>query len=452
MSELTTIILAAGDGTRMRSALPKLVHKVAGRQIVAHVAKAALDAGSDTIAAVVAPGSDEVRNVIAGIAPGARFFEQKQRLGTAHAAQTAAPVWETTTGYVAIVYGDHPLLRGQNFRSVLERLDAGWDVAILGFEPADPTGYGRFVVAGERLLDIVEDKDANAAQRQIKLCNACILAFKAGVFRQTINMVNNDNAQNEYYLVDLVRIANKAGFRVGYAIAPASDVVGVNSRAQLAAGEHLFQQRLRQKFMAGGATLIDPATAFFSFDTSIGKDVTIEPSVYIGPGVTIADNVTVKAFSHLEGARVEKGATVGPFARLRPGAALGEGARVGNFCEVKQADIGVGAKVNHLSYIGDASVGQGANIGAGTITCNYDGVNKYKTEIGAGAFIGSNSSLVAPVTIGNGAYVASGSVINTDVPDEALAIGRSRQINKADYAPRVRARALAKKTGKKKES
>jgi len=218
MSELTTIILAAGDGTRMRSALPKLVHKVAGRQIVAHVVKAALDAGSDTIAAVVAPGSDEVRNVIAGIAPGARFFEQKQRLGTAHAAQTAAPVWENATGYVAIVYGDHPLLRGQNFRSVIERLDAGWDVAILGFEPADPTGYGRFVVAGERLLDIVEDKDANAAQRQIKLCNACILAFKAEVFRQTINMVQNNNAQNEFYLVDLVRIANETGFRVGYAM------------------------------------------------------------------------------------------------------------------------------------------------------------------------------------------------------------------------------------------
>jgi len=229
-------------------------------------------------------------------------------------------------------------------------------------------------------------------------------------------------------------------------------VVGVNSRAQLAAAEHLFQRRLRQKFMEGGATLIDPATAFFSFDTSIGRDVTIEPNVYIGPGVTIADNVTVKAFSHLEGAHMGKGAIVGPFARLRPGANLGEEARIGNFCEVKQADIGAGAKVNHLSYIGDAGVGQGANIGAGTITCNYDGVNKYRTEIGAGAFIGSNSSLVAPVTIGNGAYVASGSVINTDVPDDALAIGRARQINKAGYAPRMRARAQAKKTGNKKES
>jgi len=344
------------------------------------------------------------------------------------------------------------LLRAENFTAVIEKLDAGWDAAILGFEPDDSAGYGRFVVDGDALVDIVEDKDASDQQRKIKLCNACILAFKADVFRQTIDMVKNDNAQKEFYLVDLVRIANSLGRRVGYAIAPASDVVGVNSRAQLAQAEYLFQQRLRKKVMDGGASLIDPATSYFSFDTIVGRDVTIEPGVFVGPGVTIADEVTIKAFSHLEGAKLDKGAIVGPFVRLRPGTVLGKEAKAGNFCEIKNADIGQGAKVNHLSYIGDASIGARVNIGAGTITCNYDGLNKHKTEIGADVFIGSNSSLVAPVKIGKNAYVGSGSVINTDVAQNALAIARARQINKNDYAPKIRARAKAIKDRKQKES
>ena len=443
MSELTTIILAAGDGTRMRSKLAKLLHKVAARAIIAHVVQAALDAGSKTIGAVIAPGQDAIKKTIAAIAPEANFFEQEQRLGTA---------WQDASGYIAIVYGDHPLLRAENFHAVIKKLDEGWDAAILGFEPDDPSGYGRFVINGEALVDIVEHKDASADERKIKLCNACILAFKADVFVQTIEKVKNNNAQHEFYLVDLVRIANSMGFRVGYAIAPAHDVMGVNSRAQLAEAEHLFQQRLRKKFMDGGASLIDPATSYFSFDTIVGRDVTIEPGVFIGPGVTIADDVIIKAFSHLEGAKLDKGAIVGPFARLRPGTKLGQEAKAGNFCELKNADIGKGAKVNHLSYIGDASVGEGANIGAGTITCNYDGLNKHKTEIGAYAFIGSNSSLVAPVEIGQGAYVGSGSVISADVAENALAIGRARQINKNDYAPKIRARAKAIKDRKQKES
>ncbi len=452
MRELTTIILAAGDGTRMRSSLTKLLHKVAGRPIAAHVAKAALDAGSKTIAAIIAPGQGAIKKTIADIAPEAIFFEQEQRLGTAHAAQMARSVWQEASGYIAIVYGDHPLLRAENFNSVIEKLDAGWDAAILGFEPDDPAGYGRLVVNGTALVDIVEDKDASEEQRKIKLCNACILAFKADIFRKTINMVKNDNAQNEFYLVDLVRIANAMDYRVGYAIAAVSDVVGVNSRAQLAAAEHLFQQRLREKFMNEGASLVDPDTVYFSFDTIVGRDVTIEPGVFIGPGVTIADEVTIKAFSHIEGAKLDKGAIVGPFARLRPGTVLGQKAKAGNFCEIKNADIGQGAKVNHLSYIGDAIIGAGVNVGAGTITCNYDGINKHKTEIGAAAFIGSNSSLVAPVKIGKGAYVASGSVINEDVAENALAIGRARQINKHDYAPKLRARAQKIKDRKQKES
>ncbi|VAW17091.1 N-acetylglucosamine-1-phosphate uridyltransferase / Glucosamine-1-phosphate N-acetyltransferase [hydrothermal vent metagenome] len=452
MGELTTIILAAGDGTRMRSSVPKLLHKVAGRPIAAHVAKAALEAGAKTIAAVVAPEQDAIRKTIADIAPEAKFFEQKQRLGTAHAAQMARPVWQDAKGYIAIVYGDHPLLRAENFQAVIEKLDAGWDAAILGFEPDDPSGYGRFIVKGEALVDIVEDKDADEQQRKIKLCNACILAFRADIFRQTIDMVENDNAQNEFYLVDLVRIANKKGYRVGYGIAPARDVMGVNSRAQLAEAEYLFQQRLRKKIMDGGASLISPETVYFSFDSVVGRDVIIEPDVFVGVGVDIADNVTIKAFSHLEGAKIGEGAIVGPFARLRPGTNLGDEAKVGNFCELKNANIGEGAKVNHLSYIGDAVVGAKANIGAGTITCNYDGVNKHKTEIGADAFIGSNSALVAPVIVGKGAYVASGSVISDDVADNALAFGRARQINKDGYAPKLRARAQAIKIAKQKES
>ncbi len=457
MGTMTTIILAAGDGTRMRSSLPKLLHPVAGLPIIGHVLGAARNAGSGRMGVVVAPDQEHMRNLVGELAPEAEIFEQHQRLGTAHAALMARPLWEDSDDPVVVVYGDHPLLRARNFMAVLERLgegeggaEGGADVCILGFEPDDPAGYGRLVVRGDRLLDIVEHKDASQSQLAIGLCNACILAFRAGVFRQLIERVDNVNAQSEYYLPDLVRLANEAGYEVTYAIADASDVAGVNSRAQLAHAEALFQERLRLQHMQNGVTLRDPSTTYFSFDTKIARDVTIEPNVVFGPGVRILEGALIRAFSHIEGARIARGVTVGPFARLRPGAVLEKDSRVGNFCEVKNALLDEGAKVNHLSYIGDASVGRSANIGAGTITCNYDGFSKHHTDIGSGASIGSNTSLVAPVRVGANAIVGAGSTIVRDVEDDELALSRVAQTAKKDYAPRLRARAASKKSGPEK--
>jgi bifunctional UDP-N-acetylglucosamine pyrophosphorylase/glucosamine-1-phosphate N-acetyltransferase len=448
MMELVTIILAAGEGTRMRSSQPKVLHQVGGMPIVGHVARAAREAGSTKIAMVTAPGHEAVREAIRAIDPGIVFFEQAERRGTAHAAGMARELWSKATGYVAIVYGDHPLLRGENFKVVTDRLESGMDAAILGFEPVDPTGYGRFITDGERLLAIREHKDASENERRIGLCNACILAFRADVFRELIDKVGSNNAQGEFYATDLVELANAAGYKVGYGLAPEADVMGVNDRAQLARAEGLFQQRRRAKMMTNGVTLIDPATVYFSHDTEIAQDVLIEPSVWFGPGVTIASGAVIHAFSHLEGASVGENAAVGPFARLRPGAKLGEKAKVGNFVEVKKARVGKGSKISHLSYVGDAEVGAEVNIGAGVITVNYDGFNKHDTIIGDGAFIGSNASLVAPVTVGAGALVASGSVITQDVEPDALALGRERQVNKAGRAKAIFERAAAAKKAK----
>jgi len=448
MTELTTIILAAGDGTRMRSARPKVLHEVGGFPIVGHVVRAAKAAGAGRIGVVTAPGHTEVRAMVGGIAPEAEFFEQAERRGTAHAARMARPLFETAKGHVAVVYADHPLLSGRNFSAVLDRLEAGMDVSILGFEPKDPTGYGRFITDGEKLLAIREHKDASDEERLIGLCNACILTFRAEVFRELIDQVTPNNKQNEFYLTDLVGLANAAGYKVGYGVAPEQDVMGVNDRVQLARAEAQFQELRREDFMRAGVTLKDPASVYFSYDTEIGRDVTIEPNVVLGPGVKIADGAVIHAFSHLVDAEIGAGATVGPFARMRGGARLAEDVHIGNFVELKNASLGKGTKAGHLSYLGDAEIGAGVNIGAGTITCNYDGVNKDTTVIGDNAFIGSNASLVAPVTVGKGAYTASGSVITHDVPDDALAIGRARQENKDGYAPKLKARALAKKAAK----
>ena len=445
MSDLTTIILAAGEGTRMRSSMAKLLHPVAGRSILGHVLNAAKEAGSDTIAVITAPGQQDVQKLVVSMVPDAQLYEQEQRLGTAHAARMASTAIKQATGHIAVVYGDHPLLHGGIFGAVLERLDQGWDASILGFEPDDPTGYGRFVVDGDRLMDIVEHRDADEKQRRIGLCNACILAFRADVFRELIWKVKNDNAQSEYYLGDLVSLANNAGYNVGFAIAPEQDVMGVNSREQLAVAESLFQKRLRTRAMQNGVTLRDPDTTYFSYDTRLGGDITIEPGVVFGPGVRVGNNVTIKAYSHIEGATIEDGVSVGPFARLRPDAYLEQNSRVGNFCEVKKATLAKGAKVSHLSYIGDAFVGENANIGAGTITCNYDGFNKSLTRIGMGAFIGSNTALIAPVSVGQGAIVGAGSTITEDVAPDDLALTRTAQKNMKNFAPRLRARSRAKK-------
>jgi bifunctional UDP-N-acetylglucosamine pyrophosphorylase/glucosamine-1-phosphate N-acetyltransferase len=449
MTELLSIILAAGEGTRMRSALPKVLHPVGGLPIVGHVIRAAAGAGATRLAVVTGPGHGAVQAAIRQLAPQVEFFEQTERKGTAHAASMARAAFADAEGYVAITYGDHPLLRSANFNGVIARLDAGMDGAILGFEPKDPTGYGRFITEGERLLKITEHKDATEEERRIGLCNACILAFRAPVFREIIDKVQNNNSQGEFYATDLVELANKAGYKVGFAVAPEEDVLGVNDRVQVANAERLFQELRREDFMRAGVTLRDPATVYFSWDTTIGRDVTIEPNVVIGPGVKIADDVLVRAFCHLEDVTIGAGSSVGPFTRIRGGAELARDVHLGNFVEVKKSVIHEGVKAGHLSYLGDAEIGARTNIGAGTITCNYDGVNKSRTTIGADTFIGSNSSLVAPVSIGDGAYVASGSVVTRDVEPDALAIGRARQENKPGYAPRLRERALAIKAAKK---
>lgn len=443
MTELLSIILAAGEGTRMRSATPKVLHQVGGLSIVGHVVSAAIAAGSSRVAVVTGPGHDAVRQMVNGFAPDVQFFEQTERKGTAHAASMARPLWQDAEGYVAVVYGDHPLLRGINFDAVLSRLADGFDAAILGFEPKDPTGYGRFITDGDRLLAIREHKDASAAERAIGLCNACILTFKAEVFRELIDRVRPNNAQKEFYVTDLVQLANEAGYKVGYGVAPEADVMGVNDRAQLARAETQFQELRREDFMRAGVTLKDPSTVYFSYDTEIGRDVTIFPNVVFGPGVKIADGVEIRAFCDIENTSIGAGASIGPFARMRGGAEIGEHVHLGNFVEVKNSVIHEGVKAGHLAYLGDSEVGARTNIGAGTITCNYDGVNKSKTTIGADAFIGSNSSLVAPVTIGDGAYIASGSVITHNVEPDALAIGRARQENKLGYASKLKARAEA---------
>lgn len=448
MSQFLTIVLAAGEGTRMKSSKPKVLHAVGGLPIAGHVLNAARTAGADRIAVITGPGHDSVRKAMSALVPDAEFFEQAERRGTAHAASMAAPAYGDAKGYVAIVYGDHPLLRAANFEGIKARLQSGADAAILGFEPSDPTGYGRFITEGERLLAIREHKDASEDERGIGLCNACVLAFRADVFSELIGKVGSDNSQGEFYVTDLVELANAAGYTVGYAIAPEQDVIGVNDRVQLARAEAIFQDRRREEMMRAGVTLIDPASVYFSFDTEIAPDVVVEPNVVFGPGVVIETGAVIHAFSHIEGAHVGSGASVGPFARLRPDAVLGEGAKVGNFVEIKKANIGVGAKVSHLSYIGDAEIGARVNIGAGTITCNYDGYNKARTIVGDDAFIGSNSALVAPVEIGAGAYVASGSVITEPVADEALGIGRSRQINKPGYGKILNERFRAQKAKK----
>jgi bifunctional UDP-N-acetylglucosamine pyrophosphorylase/glucosamine-1-phosphate N-acetyltransferase len=342
---------------------------------------------------------------------------------------------------VVIAFADTPLVTAETFSRLREPLAAGAAVAVLGFEAKDPHGYGRLIAADGRLAAIREEKDATAEERALTLCNAGLMAIRGDLALTLLRRIGNSNAKGEYYLTDIVEIAHASGLTTATVTASEEEVQGVNDRRQLAMAERTMQERLRARAMEGGVTLVAPETVFFSHDTRLGRDVVVEPNVVFGPGVVVDDAVVIHAFSHLEGARVASGASIGPFARLRPGAALGEKSRVGNFVEIKNADLGPGAKVNHLTYLGDATVGPNANIGAGTITCNYDGYGKYRTVVGEGAFIGSNSALVAPVTIGQGAYVGSGSVITEDVPADALALGRGRQAVKEGWARAFRASA-----------
>ena len=442
------VILAAGEGTRMRSAVAKVLHPVACLPMLGHVLRAAEAAGASRQTVVVGPNAKPLRDFLAKAAPKSEVYEQTERLGTAHAVLAARNGLRHPTDDVLILYGDTPLLTPATLQSVRMALEQGADVVVVGFVAEDPSGYGRILLAnGEgRVRAIREEKDATVEERTVTFCNAGIMGFRGPVtLLKILEKIGNENAKGEYYLTDAVEVANLAGLGVISIEAPEEDVLGVNTRAQLADAERAWQSRAVTAAMNAGATMIDPGSVFLAHDTELGRDVTIEPSVFFGPGVRVKDGATIRAFSHIEGATIASNAIVGPFARLRPGAAIGEKARIGNFVEIKNADIEKGAKVNHLTYIGDARVGAEANIGAGTITCNYDGFGKHHTDIGAGTFIGSNSALVAPVKIGDGAYIASGSVITQDVAPGALGIARGRQIEKPGWVDRFRALASRKK-------
>jgi bifunctional UDP-N-acetylglucosamine pyrophosphorylase/glucosamine-1-phosphate N-acetyltransferase len=439
------VVLAAGEGTRMKSEKPKVLHELAGRPMLAHVLASLGQAGATRLAVVVGPDRDDVAGEVRRIAPDAGIFTQRDRLGTAHAVLSARAALQEASDDVVVAFADTPLMTAETFNRLRAPLAGGAAVAVLGFEAANPAGYGRLITADGRLQAIREHKDATESERAITLCNGGLMAIRGDLALSLLDKIGNSNAQREYYLTDIVEIANSLGHQAVTVIASEEEIQGINDRAQLARVERVMQDRLRQAAMASGVTLIAPETVFFSHDTRIGRDTVVEPNVVFGPGVVIEKNAIIHAFSHLEGAHVAAGATVGPFARLRPGAALGPKAKVGNFVEIKNVDLGAGAKVSHLTYLGDATVGAGANIGAGTITCNYDGFRKYRTTIGEGAFVGSNSSLVAPVTIGNGAYVGSGSVVTANVPDDALAVARGRQAVKDGWAKMFRERAIAAK-------
>ena len=444
-----TIILAAGQGTRMKSSLPKVLHPVAGLPMVVHVAETARKAGSESIAIVVGHRATAVQEALKDRFPEAICFSQSEQLGTGHAVLAARDAIAKGYDDVIVMFGDTPLVHPEVLAEARTKLASGASIVVVGFRPTDPFGYGRLIERGGELTAIREEKDTSPEEKEVTFCNGGLMAFRGDRILDTLDAIENDNAKQEYYLTDAVEIAHRNGENVVAIEAPADDVIGVNTRVELAAVEAIWQRRTRERMLLEGVTMTAPDTVFFHHDTSVEADVTIEPNVVFGSSVEVRAGARIRSFSHLEGAIVGEAAEVGPFARLRPGANLGDGAKVGNFCEVKKADIGAGAKVNHLTYVGDAVIGANANLGAGTITCNYDGYGKHLTEIGEGAFIGSNSALVAPVRIGNGAYVASGSVVTESVPDDAVAFGRARQENKEGLAPKLRARFKAAKEARK---
>lgn len=443
------VVLAAGDSTRMKSSMSKVLHPVGGRPMIAHVMASIAASGVSDVALVLGRDAEKVEKAASIEGLSVESVLQTERLGTGHAVLMARDAIARGYDEILVAYGDVPLITAAPLKAAREALAGGADVAVIGFHTKNPTGYGRLLVEEGELIAIREEKDATEAERAVTWCNSGLMAIDGNKALDLLSRIGNKNAKGEYYLTDLVEIARSLGGKAVAVDAPESELTGCNNRAELAVIERLWQERRRHELMVSGVTMIAPETVFLSHDTVIGQDALIEPNVVFGPGVTVEGGAVIHAFSHLEGAHVAAGATVGPFARLRPGANLAEGSKVGNFCEVKKAEIGKGAKVNHLTYIGDAVVGAETNIGAGTITCNYDGVNKHETHIGAGAFIGSNSSLVAPVSIGDGALIASGSVITEDVPADTLAFGRARQEMKPGRAAVIRERNLAIKAAKK---
>jgi bifunctional UDP-N-acetylglucosamine pyrophosphorylase/glucosamine-1-phosphate N-acetyltransferase len=437
---LLLVILAAGKGSRMKSARAKVLHELAGRSMLGHVLALARAVASDRLAVVIGPGMEDVRGATRTAAPEAQVFVQPSQLGTADAVLAAREAISAHRGDVIVLYADTPLIEAATIGRLIAALDQGADLAVLGFEAETPGDYGRLLSGSDgTLLAIREAKDASEAERRIRLCNSGVMAFRLDDPLDVLTAIGNSNAKGEYYLTDAVEIVRRKGGRAAVVVGSEGEVVGVNSRGELAAAEAIWQTRARARIMAEGATLIAPETVWFAFDTVVGRDVLIEPNVFFGPGVAVEDGVTIHAFCHFEGARLRAGTEVGPFARMRPGADVGPKAKVGNFVEVKNSRIEEGAKANHLSYIGDGQVGPGANIGAGTIFCNYDGFMKHRTEIGAGAFIGSNTALVAPVKVGDRAYIGSGSVITKDVAPDALALERSPQEERPQWAAKFRA-------------
>ena len=435
----------------MHSRVPQVMHELGGRTLLAHVISAAKSAGTRDIAVVVGPDHDTVRAEARRIVPEAQIFEQRERRGTAHAVLSARKAITRGADDILIIFGDTPLVRAQTLAKLRAALADGAAVAVLGFRPADANGYGRLLLQENELAAIREERDASPEERKIGFCNGGLMALAGDHALGILKRIGNKNAKGEYYLTDAVAIARDMGLKAKAIETSEDDVRGINTITQLAETETVLQQRLRAAAMEAGVTMVAPETVFLSADTKFGKDVTVEPNVVFGPGVTVEDGATIRSFSHLEGARVGKGARVGPFARLRPGADLGKDVHIGNFVEVKEAKIEAGAKANHLTYIGDARVGAGANVGAGTITCNYDGVAKHHTDIGKGAFIGSNTALVAPVRVGDGAYIGTGTVVTKDVPAGALAIARTKQTVKEGWAKRLRqVKALGKKPTRKK--
>jgi bifunctional UDP-N-acetylglucosamine pyrophosphorylase/glucosamine-1-phosphate N-acetyltransferase len=444
------VVLAAGESTRMKSSKSKVLHTIGNLPMISHVISALEKTGVSEVALVVGRDADPVISAARSGKLNVTAFEQKERLGTGHAVLAAGEAIAKGYDQIIVAYGDAPLIEPGPLGEALEKVRAGFDAAVIGFETDKPTGYGRLLERDGELIAIREEKDATSEERKVTFCNSGLLAIDGAKALDLLGKITNNNVKAEYYLTDIIEVLRAAGGKAATVEAPADTVAGCNNRAELAELEAIWQRRKRHELMVAGVTMIAPETVFLSFDTDIAQDVTIEPNVIFGPGVRIDTGAVIHAFSHLEGAHVASGANVGPFARLRPGANLHANAKVGNFVEIKKAEIGEGAKVSHLTYIGDATVGQNTNIGAGTVTCNYDGFNKFDTVIGADAFIGSNTLLVAPVKVGRGALTASGSVITEDVPDDAAAFGRARQINKEGYGAKIAARNKAIKEASKK--
>lgn len=451
MADRFAIILAAGKGTRMKSPRPKVLHEIGGRSMLAWSVALAKDLGCKRSVVVVGPDMVPLSNAAAKLVGAENVVVQREQLGTANAVDAAREVLKGAEGSAIVLYADTPLAPKEAGERAFAEIEKGASVCVLGFKAKLPNRYGRLVTgAGGSLEAIIEANDASETQLKIELANSGVMAAPVRVMFDLLKDVKNDNAKGEYYLTDLVGLARARGLRAAVALCEERDVQGVNSQAELAQVERIFQDQVRERMMTAGVTMPAPETVFFSHDTQVAAGVTIEPNVVFATGVNVESGAVIRAFSHLEGAKVGAGALVGPYARLRPGAVIGNDAHIGNFVEVKNVTIGEGAKANHLSYLGDGEVGPGANIGAGTIFCNYDGFFKYRTVVGEGAFIGSNSALVAPVTIGAGGFVGSGSVIVEDVPPDALAIARGRQTAKAGWAKAFRdEKSAMKKSGRK---